>query len=173
VRFDVYLEPSSLLGREHTSIEQSASGTVHDVHNPRVMISKHWLAFRIGTIALAFCAILSARPNSAKRHRHSYRNFNSTYTSPNNSAAPAASPAHNNSYCVNCARDSRGRIARSSGAQHAFRQANPCPSTGSTSGRCRGYVIDHIRALKHGGSDTPDNMQWQTREEAKAKDKIE
>jgi hypothetical protein len=36
-----------------------------------------------------------------------------------------------------------------------------------------GYVIDHIQALKHGGSDSPDNMQWQTREEAKAKDLVE
>jgi hypothetical protein len=34
-------------------------------------------------------------------------------------------------------------------------------------------VIDHKRALKHGGSDSPGNMQWQTREEAKAKDRVE
>jgi hypothetical protein len=40
-------------------------------------------------------------------------------------------------------------------------------------GPCAGYVIDHIQALKHGGADSPDNMQWQTREEAKAKDRLE
>jgi hypothetical protein len=34
-------------------------------------------------------------------------------------------------------------------------------------------VIDHVQALKHGGADTPSNMQWQTIEAAKAKDKIE
>jgi hypothetical protein len=34
-------------------------------------------------------------------------------------------------------------------------------------------VIDHKQALKHGGSDTPGNMQWQTKEAAKAKDKVE
>jgi hypothetical protein len=33
-------------------------------------------------------------------------------------------------------------------------------------------VIDHIQALKHGGADSPD-MQWQTREAAKAKDQVE
>ncbi len=36
-----------------------------------------------------------------------------------------------------------------------------------------GHVVDHIIALKHGGPDSPSNMQWQTIEEAKAKDKWE
>jgi hypothetical protein len=36
-----------------------------------------------------------------------------------------------------------------------------------------GYVIDHVQALKHGGSDTPANMQWQTKEAAKLKDRVE
>jgi hypothetical protein len=45
--------------------------------------------------------------------------------------------------------------------------------TGATRGPCAGYVIDHIQALKHGGADSPDNMQWQTREAAKAKDRLE
>jgi len=34
-------------------------------------------------------------------------------------------------------------------------------------------VIDHIRALACGGEDAPRNMQWQTREEAKEKDRTE
>lgn len=34
-------------------------------------------------------------------------------------------------------------------------------------------VVDHIIPLKRGGSDAPSNMQWQTIEAAKAKDKIE
>jgi hypothetical protein len=33
--------------------------------------------------------------------------------------------------------------------------------------------VDHINPLKRGGADAPGNMQWQTRAEAKAKDKIE
>ena len=70
-------------------------------------------------------------------------------------------------------RDEHGRIARSESARAAFMREHPCPCTGRTSGPCPGYVIDHIRALKHGGSDTPSNMQWQTVEAAKAKDRIE
>jgi hypothetical protein len=34
-------------------------------------------------------------------------------------------------------------------------------------------VVDHITPLKRGGADSPGNMQWQTKAEAKAKDKIE
>jgi hypothetical protein len=33
--------------------------------------------------------------------------------------------------------------------------------------------VDHIQPLKRGGADSPSNMQWQTKAEAKAKDKIE
>jgi hypothetical protein len=75
--------------------------------------------------------------------------------------------------CSSCARDPLGRIARSSTAKHGFQRSHPCPSTGSTSGACPGYVIDHVKALKHGGTDTPGNMQWQTTAEAKAKDRVE
>jgi hypothetical protein len=34
-------------------------------------------------------------------------------------------------------------------------------------------VIDHVQALKHGGSDKTGNMQWQTKEAAKPKDRVE
>lgn len=62
---------------------------------------------------------------------------------------------------------------RDPAARRAFQQYNPCPSTGKRTGKCPGYVVDHIRPLKRGGPDTPDNMQWQTKEAAKAKDRIE
>jgi hypothetical protein len=39
-------------------------------------------------------------------------------------------------------RDKHGRIKRSSAAKHDFERQHPCPSTGRTSGRCPGYVVD-------------------------------
>jgi hypothetical protein len=70
-------------------------------------------------------------------------------------------------------RDSHGKIKRSKAATDAFKRDHPCPSTGRSSGKCPGYVIDHVTPLKRGGLDAPSNMQWQTKEEAKAKDKWE
>ena len=65
------------------------------------------------------------------------------------------------------ARDSHGKIKRSETAKDAFMQ-----TTGYPHGR-PGYVVDHITPLKRGGCDCPSNMQWQTIQEAKAKDKVE
>ena len=62
---------------------------------------------------------------------------------------------------------------RSSKARTEFKHLYPCPSNGRSSGKCPGYVIDHVNPLKRGGADAPSNMQWQTREAAKAKDKWE
>ncbi len=63
--------------------------------------------------------------------------------------------------------------ARSSNTRKKFQSQNPCPSTGRKTGACPGYVVDHIHPLKRGGADHPDNMQWQTREEAREKDRWE
>lgn len=62
---------------------------------------------------------------------------------------------------------------RSREARAAFKREHPCPSTGKSRGACPGYVIDHIKPLKRGGADARSNMQWQTKAEAKAKDKWE
>lgn len=70
-------------------------------------------------------------------------------------------------------RTSIGRVTRSSSARRSFRKSNPCPSTGQTSGVCPGHVMDHVAPLKRGGADHPSNMQWQTTEAAKIKDKTE
>jgi hypothetical protein len=71
------------------------------------------------------------------------------------------------SYCASCARDNNGRIVRSPEARHEFMR-----ETGYPHGR-PGYVVDHIQPLCHGGQDAPSNMQWQTRPDAKAKDRWE
>jgi hypothetical protein len=66
-----------------------------------------------------------------------------------------------------------GRYKRSTAAKNEFKREYPCPATGRSSGRCRGYVIDHINPLECGGADAPSNMQWQTIADGKAKDKTE
>jgi hypothetical protein len=64
-------------------------------------------------------------------------------------------------------RDKNGKIKRNRAAAREFMK-----QTGYPHGR-PGYVIDHIIPLKEGGCDCPENMQWQTIEESKAKDKWE
>lgn len=62
---------------------------------------------------------------------------------------------------------------RDPAARAEFQRLHPCPANGERRGPCPGYVVDHIRALACGGADTPDNMQWQTVAEGKAKDRWE
>ena len=64
-------------------------------------------------------------------------------------------------------RSHNGRIKRNGAAKREFMRR-----TGYAHGR-KGYVVDHIIPLACGGPDTPENMQWQTKEAAKAKDKWE
>ena len=62
---------------------------------------------------------------------------------------------------------------RSAEIEREFERQHPCPPTGQTSGPCPGYVKDHIRPLACGGPDAVSNLQWQTTEGAKAKDRVE
>jgi 5-methylcytosine-specific restriction endonuclease McrA len=62
---------------------------------------------------------------------------------------------------------------RSYKAKSLFKSSHYCPSTGRPKGSCPGYIIDHIKPLACGGADSPENMQWQTKQEAKLKDKWE
>jgi hypothetical protein len=110
------------------------------------------LLFRCGTLALIACAIANAGESPRSKTAHH---------------------AHRSTWCASCARDSRGRIARDPAQVRAFRSSHPYPATGSARGACPGYIVDHVKALKHGGTDTPENMQWQSRAEAKAKDRDE
>jgi hypothetical protein len=70
-------------------------------------------------------------------------------------------------------RDANGRIQRSKKVKDDFKATFPCPATGELSKKCPGYVIDHIVPLACCGADSVENMQWQTRAEAKAKDRWE
>ena len=89
---------------------------------------------------------------------------NKTYSAPTYKSEHSKKKTYNYS---STQRYSHGRIKRSSSARTAFMK-----QTGYSHGR-KGYVIDHIVPLSKGGCDCPENMQWQTKEAAKAKDKWE
>ena len=62
-------------------------------------------------------------------------------------------------------------------ADHRLAQHSPATRFARFTGRspaapARANVIDDIKALKHGGNDTPDDMQWQTRAAAKTKVRV-
>jgi hypothetical protein len=113
----------------------------------------------------------SRSPRTRTSAVSSSRSTRSARVAGGSTKAPIREPARNR--CASCTRDSRHRIQRSSTAKHEFERSHPCPSTGRTSGPCSGYVVDHVKPLKRGGADTPSNMQWQTKDAARAKDKIE
>ena len=64
-------------------------------------------------------------------------------------------------------------IPRDRSVSKAFQRVHPCPSTGLYTGRCPGYVRDHVVSLCKGGPDSPSNMQWQTTADSRAKDRWE
>jgi len=114
----------------------------------------------------------STNHSSYSGTKHHSSSYNKTYKKKNSSTSyhKSTSPkvkSSNKSHAYGVQRDSHGKIKRSSSARHAFMK-----QTGYPHGR-PGYIIDHIKPLKEGGCDCPENMQWQTKEAAKAKDKWE
>jgi hypothetical protein len=106
------------------------------------MPSKHRLPVRTGILALALCAILNAQLSMVSK-----------FPAPRTNHTPT---------CLNCVRDVTGQISRNPAPVRAFRAKHPCPTTGSVTGACPGYVVDDKKALKPGASDTPENMRWRT-----------
>lgn len=128
------------------------------------------------------CSVPAAAKPSGGGHSSSYHSSSSHSSSPKgHSASPSARSSSSKSHpshprstkAQGVPRNSKGRIARDSKQKAQFEKTHPCPSTGRKSGACPGYVVDHIRPLKRGGADRPENMQWQTKEAAKRKDRTE
>jgi hypothetical protein len=125
--------------------------------------------------AAAFCQSAYAKgsggsSHSSSSHSGNYHGRSSSSDSAFHGYRSSGSHSHATRYSDGVSgvqRDSHGRIKRSEEAKDEFKR-----QTGYPHGR-PGYVIDHIIPLKRGGSDTPDNMQWQTIEAAKQKDKTE
>jgi len=125
-----------------------------------------WGRWGISLTFLAATLLLLATPAGASQARTSSGGSRRSYSL--HRSHTYRSPTHHTSrYTLGVARDKNGRIKRSEAAKMRFMR-----QTGYPHGR-KGYVVDHIVPLSKGGADDPSNMQWQTREEAKAKDRTE
>ncbi len=148
------------------------------------------MVFNVGIkkiVGLIFCLFISVGLLNAQHLKkdgtpdHRYKENRTTYSSPSKSSTyhysgshtsksssySTKSGKHNSNYNYSVKRDTHGRIMRSESAKRDFMK-----QTGYPHGR-NGYVVDHIIPLKKGGCDCPSNMQWQTKQAAKAKDKWE
>ncbi len=154
----------SSINSGHSSSSQGISNSGSGNHNAKSGISKsssssqkvHVKGYyrKDGTYVKGYDRSLPSRSSSSTTMKSS-----AAHTSKNTSA--------------NTRRDKNGKSKRSEKARADFMKKHPCPSTGKMSGACPGYVVDHITPLKRGGADSPSNMQWQSVEAAKAKDKWE
>ena len=134
-----------------------------------------FLSALVLSISIGACAVHTApAPKPPKQEGASIQASAATLPSSDQSTTTLPKRTHSSvytkqskNYCSTCPRDSHGRIKRSAKAKHEFMRV-----TGYPHGR-PGYIIDHIIPLKEGGADAPSNMQWQTIEEAKAKDRWE
>ena len=125
-------------------------------------------AIRIAVALVLATSLLLALQSTAAASKSSGHSAHAASSKSSSAKHTSTKPRETSpSRAVAAPRDSHGRIKRSEAAKAAFKQ-----ETGYTHGR-PGYVIDHIKPLACGGADAPSNMQWQTIEAAKAKDKVE
>ena len=144
-----------------------SGGYVHGyTRHDGTVVAPYWRGLSAGTTS----GHGSSSSGSSISHSPSSRTWSTREGSATLSAVLRSRPSER---AQGVARDRHGRIARSVAAKDDFKHFNPCPSTGRTSGSCPGDVIDHIIPLKRGGPDAPVNMQWQTIDAAKAKDRWE
>lgn len=130
------------------------------------------------TVVLLFSLCAVAKTSGSHSSHGSRTHSSKSHASKKSSSHSSHSHGYRRNYAASgytlhssVGRDSHGRIKRSAAARDAFKRQQPCPSTGRSSGACRGYIIDHVKPLECGGADAPGNMQWQTTAAAKAKDR--
>ncbi len=189
---------TSLLKPRLPSSRSAASPLIGPDFSWRRWLTRRYVVLAIAVLLLSGAAVAQRGRSSSSRssssgsksvHVRGYTKKDGTVVKAHDRKAPgtASSPSTKHSsvryrrgyaaegYQLHASvqRDSHGRIKRSRAARSAFMRQQPCPSTRKTSGRCPGYVVDHITALECGGADAPGNMQWQTTAAAKAKDKVE
>jgi hypothetical protein len=98
---------------------------------------------------LAVLTLVAAAPLAAQHGSHSSSHSRSSHPR-SHSTHPRAEREHRS-------QAAKDEFMRQSGHPHGW----------------PGHVVDHIVPLACGGADEPSNMQWQTTEEAKAKDRVE
>ncbi len=81
-------------------------------------------------------------------------------------ALARSSSGHSSRYCSTCARDSRGRIQRSSSERMKFLHSLGLTHTPP------GMQVDHIVPLARGGADSVSNMQLIPRDSAKERNEL-
>jgi len=121
----------------------------------------------IGFVSSAVASSSKSHSTYSKKGRKTSTVSSSRRSTVSKSYASHYSTSKSGKSTSGVARDSHGKIKRSSSEKHSFMK-----SSGYPHGR-PGYVVDHIVPLKKGGCDCPSNMQWQTVQAAKAKDKWE
>jgi hypothetical protein len=136
---------------------------------------RHKLLAALISVALLLPVPLLGKSSSHSSHHstpkagkvHDSRGSHSYTPYKKNHLAPGYAPHSSVQY------DKHGKIKRSESAKNDFKHQHPCPANSNRSGKCPGFVVDHVRPLECGGADSPNNMQWQTVVEGKAKDKTE
>lgn len=80
--------------------------------------------------------------------------------------ARGATGVHPRTYCATCARDSHGRIQRSSSEREKFLKSQGLTHTPP------GYQVDHIKPLSKGGADKTGNMQLIPKDSPKERNEL-
>ena len=118
-------------------------------------------------IIIQLCSISFLFAQHTKKDGSPDRRYKENRSSSSSPSYHSTTSHHRSNYIYSLKRDKHGHIKRSESAKRDFMKQSGFPK-----GR-PGYVVDHIVPLKKGGCDCASNMQWQTKEAGKQKDKCE